>query len=140
MYLTPILWLEIGVAALIGVAILWMRAEYALFLYSFALGFPDFALPLGAIVNLRLDDVLLLLFLARMILWRPAPLSRSQRAIFMWRSIFLGVCVFSIALESTQGSPPQAYDAAKMAGCDFSWPASCARESLLRSRCVSIWT
>jgi O-antigen ligase len=117
MYLTPILWLEIGVAALIGVAILWMRAEYALFLYSFALGFPDFALPLGAIVNLRLDDVLLLLFLARMILWRPAPLSRSQRAIFMWRSIFLGVCVFSIALESTQGSPPQAYDAAKMAGC-----------------------
>jgi O-antigen ligase len=117
MYPTPTLWLELGVAALLGVATLWTRAEYALFLYGLALGFPDFAVPLGATVNLRVDDVLLILFLARMILWSPAPLSRSQRAIFMWQMIFLGVCIFSIAVESAQGSPPQAYDAAKMAGC-----------------------
>jgi O-antigen ligase len=79
--------------------------------------FPDFALPLGATINLRADDALLFVLLARTMFWSPAPLSRGQRAIFTWQTIFLVVCVFSLALESAQGSPPQAYDAAKMAGC-----------------------
>ncbi len=117
MYLTPILWFEIGVAILIGLVFLWTKAEYALFLYAFALGFPDVAFPLGATVNIRVDDVLILLFLARTILWAPAPLSRGQRKIFTWQAIFLGVCLFSIAVETARGTPPAGYETAKMAGC-----------------------
>jgi O-antigen ligase len=117
MYPTPTLWFEIGVAGIAGIALLWVKVEYALFLYAFALGFPDFALPLGATINLRADDVLLFVLLARTIFWRPALLSRGQKAIFTWQTIFLAVCVFSLALESAPGSPPQAYDAAKMVGC-----------------------
>jgi O-antigen ligase len=117
MYLTPTLWFEVGIFALAAIALLWVKVEYALFLYAFALGFPDFALPLGATINLRADDVLLFVFLARTIFWSPAPLSRGQRTIFLWQIIFLAVCIFSIVLESAQGYPPQAYDAARMAGC-----------------------
>ncbi len=114
---TPILWLEIGLAALMAIAILWAKAEYALFLYALALGFPDLAYPLGSMINLRLDDALIVLFLARTFLWTPAPLSAGQRNIFKWQALFLGACLLSIAVESAQGNPPEGYDAAKMAGC-----------------------
>jgi len=117
MYPTPTLWFEIGAAILLGVVLLWTRAEYGLFLYAFALGFPDVAFPLGATINIRLDDILILLFLARTILWTPAPLSRGQRKIFTWQAIFLVACLFSIAVESAQGTPPAGYESAKMAGC-----------------------
>jgi O-antigen ligase len=117
MYLTPTLCLEIGVAMLLGTAILWTKAEYGLFLYAFALGFPDLAYPLGTTINLRVDDVLILLFLARTILWWPAPLSRGQRNILMWQAIFLAACLLSIAVETAQGTPPQGYVTVKMAGC-----------------------
>ena len=117
MYPTPTLWLEIGVAILLGLVFLWAKAEYGLFLYAFALGFPDFAFPLGTTINIRLDDVLILLFLARTILWTPAPLSRRQRKIFTWQAIFLAACLLSIAVETAQGTSPEGYDAAKMAGC-----------------------
>jgi O-antigen ligase len=117
MYLTPILWFEIGVAILIGIVILWTKAEYGLFLYAFALGFPDVAFPLGTTINIRVDDVLILLFLARSILWAPVPLSRGQRNIFTWQAIFLGACLLSIAVETARGTPPAGYETAKMAGC-----------------------
>ena len=117
MYPTPILWFEIGIAVLLGMVFLWTKTEFALFLYGFALGFPDLALPLGAIVNVRVDDVLLLIFLGRILLWTPAPLSRSQRSILLWQAVFFAVCLFSIAVESAQGTPPAAYDAVKMVGC-----------------------
>jgi O-antigen ligase len=117
MYPTPTLWLEIGVAILLGLAFLWVKPEYGLFLYALSLGFPDFAYPLGTTINIRVDDVLLSLFLARTFLWAPAPLSRGQRKIFTWQAIFLGACLFSIAVETAQGTPPEGYDAVKMAGC-----------------------
>jgi O-antigen ligase len=117
MYPTPILWFEFGVAILIGLVFLWTKAEYGLFLYAVALGFPDFALPLGTTINIRADDVLILLFLARTLLWAPAPLSRGQRKIFTWQAIFLAACLLSIAVETAQGTPPGGYEAAKMAGC-----------------------
>ena len=117
MYPTPILWFEIGVAVLLGLVLLWTKAEYGLFLYAFSLGFPDFAYPLGTTINIRLDDVLVVLFLARAILWTPAPLSRNQRKIFKWQAIFLAACLLSIAVETAQGKPPGGYDAARMAGC-----------------------
>lgn len=78
MYPTLTLWFEIGVAGLLGLVFLWAKPEYGLFLYAFALGFPDFAYPLGTTINIRVDDVLILLFLARVFLWTPAPLSRGQ--------------------------------------------------------------
>lgn len=91
--------------------------EYALFLYAMALGFPDFAYPMGSTINLRLDDAFMLIFLARAVLWRPFPLSDGQRNIFKWQALFFGACVLSVLVETAQGNPPEGYDAAKMAGC-----------------------
>jgi O-antigen ligase len=117
MYPTPTLWLEIGVAILLALVFLLTKPEYGLFLYALSLGFPDLAYPLGTTINIRLDDVLIVLFLARTLLWAPAPLSRRQRNIFMWQGIFLAACLLSIAVETAQGTPPSGYDAARMAGC-----------------------
>jgi len=117
MYPTPTLWFEIGVAILLVPVFLCTKPEYGLFLYAFSLGFPDFAYPLGTTINIRLDDVLIVLFLARTILWAPAPLSRRQKSIFIWQGIFLVACLLSIAVETAQGTPPGGYDAARMAGC-----------------------
>jgi O-antigen ligase len=117
MYPTPTLWFEIGAAILIGLVFLWTKAEYALFLYALALGFPDFAFPLGTTINIRVDDVLILLFLARTFLWAPAPLSKGQRNIFKWQALFLSACLLSIIVETVQGTPPEGYASAKMAGC-----------------------
>lgn len=116
MVLTPILWFEVGVAILIGLVLLWTKAEYGLFLYGFALGFPDMAFPLGTTINVRLDDVLILLFLVRSILWAPVPASRSQKNIFLWQALFFAVCFFSVVVETARGTPPGAYETAKMAG------------------------
>ena len=117
MYPTPTLWFEIGVAILISLVFLWTHIDYGLFLYAFALGFPEFALPLGSTINLRVDDVLILLFLARTILWTPAAPSRLQRTILTGQALFLAACLLSIAVETARGTPPAGYEAAKMAGC-----------------------
>jgi len=117
MYPTPILWLEVSVAATLGVAFLWTNPECALFLYGLALGFPDVAMPLGGTINIRLDDVLIVLLLTRSIVWLPVPASRGQRNILTWQGLFLAVCVLSAAVETASGSPPPGYETAKMAGC-----------------------
>src|SRR5579863_8354830 len=117
MYLTTTLWFEICIAVLIGIAFLWTKTEYGLFLYAFALGFPDLAIPLGTTINMRLDDLFILLFLARTLLWTPAPLTKRQRKVFAWQAIFLAACVFSIAVETARGTPPAGYETVKMAGC-----------------------
>lgn len=117
MYPTPTLWFEIGVAALLAIILLWTKIEYGLFLYALVLGFPDLAYPLGATVNLRVEDVLIVLFLARAVLWTPVSPSPGQRRIFTWQALFFAVCLLSIAVESAQGMPPSGYDAARMVGC-----------------------
>lgn len=117
MVMTPILWLEVGACIPIVLAFLWTKAEYALFLYAFALGFPDCAYSLGATINVRLDDVLLLLFLARAVLWTPAPLSKVQRNIYTWQALFIAICLLSTVVETAQGSPPEGYAFFKMTGC-----------------------
>ncbi len=117
MYPTPTLWFEIGAAISLGIAFLWIQADYAVFLYALALGFPDAAYPLGTTVNLRVDDILILLLLVRTVLWIPVPLLRWQKNILMWQGIFLGLSLFSIAVETAQGTPPGGYETAKMAGC-----------------------
>lgn len=117
MYPTPTLWFEIGVTVLLAIIFLWTKVEYGLFLYALALGFPDLAYPLGTMVNLRLEDVLIVLFLARVILWTAVSPSPSQKRILTWQALFLAVCLLSIAVECAQGMPPSGYDAARMAGC-----------------------
>ena len=117
MYPPPTLCFEIGVAILIGLAFLWTRVEYGLFFYALALGFPDVAFPLGTTINIRLDDVLILVFLARTFLWVPAPASKGQKKIWAWQALFLAACLFSVAVESAKGTPPEGYVTAKMAGC-----------------------
>ena len=117
MYLTPILWLELGIAMFIAIGILWTKVEYGLFLYAFALGFPDVALPLGSTINIRIDDILILIFLARSIVWTSLPPSQKQKNIFTWQAVFFAACILSIAVESALGTRPGAYEAAKMAGC-----------------------
>lgn len=117
MNLTTTLWFEICVAVLIGIVFLWTKTDYGLFLYALALGFPDLAIPLGTTINMRLDDLFILLFLARTLLWTPAPLTKGQRKVFAWQAIFLAACVFSIAVETARGAPPAGYETVKMAGC-----------------------
>jgi len=117
MHLTAILWFEIGVAVLMGVGILWTKPEYSLFVYAFALGFPDVALPLGTAINIRIDDALVLVFFVRSLLWVPAPFSLRQRKIFAWQALFLALCLVSAAVGAARGAPPEAYETAKMAGC-----------------------
>jgi O-antigen ligase len=117
LYPTQTLWFEIGAASLTVLVILWTKAEYALFIYALALGFPDFAYPLGTTINVRVDDVLMLVFLARAILWTPAPFSSGQQRIFAWQSLFLAACLLSIVVETAQGTTPEGYASVKMAGC-----------------------
>ncbi len=135
MYSTPTLWFEIGATIVIAIVFLWTKPECALFLYALALGFPDFAYPIGTTINIRAEDVLIVLLLARTVLWTPAPLSRGERNIFTWQAIFLAACLLSIAVETAQGNPPEGYDAAKMAGCAailFVLPRLVQSESRLR--------
>jgi O-antigen ligase len=114
---TPILCLELGIAALIAIGILWTRIEYGLFLYALALGFPDVALPVGDTINIRIDDILMLVFLLRSILWAMPSPSQHQKSILKWEALFFIFCISSIAVESAMGNPPGAYEPAKMAGC-----------------------
>lgn len=117
MHLSPLVWFEIGTAVPIGVAVLWAKPEYGLFLYGVALGFPDIALPLGDAINMRLDDVLAVVFLGRTFLWTPSPLTPGQRKMLAWQAAFLAACILSVAVETAQGSPPPSYEATKMIGC-----------------------
>jgi O-antigen ligase len=117
MYLTPTLWFEIGVAIVIALVLFWTKPTYGLFLYGLTLGFPDLALPLGTTINIRMDDILILIFLARAILWVPAPPSPRQKNIFIAQTLFLVACLFSVVVETARGSPPAGYETVKMAGC-----------------------
>ena len=117
MYLTLTLWFEIGVAIVIGLVFLWTKPDYGLFLYALALGFPDLALPLGKTINIRVDDILILIFLARTILWVPASPSPRQKNIFIGQTLFLLACLLSIVVETARGTPPAGYEAVKMTGC-----------------------
>jgi O-antigen ligase len=117
MYPTPTLWLEIGIAALLALLLLWTKIEYGLFLYGLALGFPDLAYPLGTTVNLRVEDILIVLFLLRAILWTPVLPSPSQKRILTWLAFFVAASLLSTAVELTHGVTPSGYDAARMAGC-----------------------
>ena len=117
MNLSPTLWLEIGVAGLCVLGIIWARPEYGLFLYALALGFPDLAFPLGDAINIRADDVLLLMLLPRTILWTPAPVSPGQRKVFTWQGLFLAACLLSVAVQLGRGDSPGTYETAKLIGC-----------------------
>lgn len=109
--------MEIAGVALVAVIVIWTKPEYGLFLYALALGFPDFAVSAGDAVNIRPDDILMLLFMARAVLWKPAPPTPGQKKILLWQGIFFAACLFSMAVEIGAGNPPGGYDAAKMAGC-----------------------
>jgi len=112
-----ILTIEVGIAILVALAIFCTKPEYGLFLYGFALGFPDVALALGDAINIRLDDLLLLLFLLRAMVWIPARLAPQQRKIFVGQTIFFFACLLSVAVESVLGKPSAPYETAKMIGC-----------------------
>lgn len=71
MEFSAIFWVEIGTAIVIAITVLWTKPEYGVFLYAFALGFPDIALPLGDAINVRVDDVLVGLLLVRTVLCLP---------------------------------------------------------------------
>ena len=108
---------EIGIAILLALSVLCAMPECGLFLYGFALGFPDIAIPIGASINLRLDDGLILLFLFRSLLCTPAPLTPGQRKILGAQALFLFACLLSAVAGIVRGNPPASYDTAKMIGC-----------------------
>jgi O-antigen ligase len=109
--------LELGIAIVLAIVFVWMKPEYALFFYGFALGFPDIAVPLGTAINVRVDDALLLLFLLRSFLWAPAPLAAGQKSVLRWQALLLAVCGISAALGFARDSPPALYETSKMIGC-----------------------
>jgi O-antigen ligase len=108
---------EIGIACLLAIAFVWVKPEYGLFLYGFALGFPDVAVPLGTAINVRVDDALLLLFLLRTFLWVPVPVADGQRKIIRWQALLLAVCAVSAVVGFARDSPPALYETNKMIGC-----------------------
>jgi O-antigen ligase len=117
MDISSILALEIGIAILLLLAVLWVKPEYGLFLYGLALGFPDTAIPLGAAINLRLDDGLIVFFLLRSLLWSPAFLTPGERGIFKWQASLAAACALSALVGRARGTPPAAYETIKMIGC-----------------------
>jgi len=136
MYLSLTSWLEIGVLLVIALPILWAKPEWGLFLYGLALGFPDAAFPLGTAINVRLDDALIFIYLVRVMLWAPVPPSPKQGGILSWQALFLAACLLSVVVETMRGTPPPAYEAAKMAGCAvivFVLPRLVQSERRLRS-------
>jgi O-antigen ligase len=109
--------LEVGIAALLVLAVFSLKPEYGLFFYGFTLGFPDTAIPLGTAINLRLDDGLIVFFLVRSLLWSPAFLTPGQRSIFKWQSCLAAACALSALVGFARGTPPAAYETIKMIGC-----------------------
>ena len=109
--------LEISIAILLTLAGFWVKPEYGLLLYVFALVFPDTAIPLGTAINLRLDDGLIVFFLLRSLLWSPAPLTPAQRSIFKWQGFLAAACSLSAFVGFARGTPPAGYETIKMIGC-----------------------
>ena len=108
---------EVGLAILLVLSFFWVKPEYGLFVYGLALGFPDAASPLGAAINLRLDDGLIVFFLLRSVLWSPASLTPRQRSVFICQALLAGACTFSAFVGFARGNPPAAYETIKMIGC-----------------------
>src|ERR1017187_8700264 len=96
---SPTFGFEVVMTILVVLWVLSEKPEYGLFLYGLALGFPDIAIPLGTAINLRMDDVLIIFFLLRSVLWRPAPLAPGQRKILKWQALLLMVCSLSAVVE-----------------------------------------
>jgi O-antigen ligase len=109
--------LEVGIVMLLVLFIVWVKPEYGLFLYGLALGFPDIAIPLGSAIHIRIDDVLIVLFLLRSLLWKPAPIAPGQRKILGWQALFMALCLLSAAVGIARGTPPAMYETVKMIGC-----------------------
>jgi len=103
--------------ALVGMLFVCLKPEYGLFMYGLALGFPDLAVPLGTTINLRFDDLFMILFLIRVVIWNTTPLTAGQQKILKWQALFLAACVFSASIGLYQGNPPALYETIKMLGC-----------------------
>ncbi|MBV9266957.1 MAG: hypothetical protein JO061_12380, partial [Acidobacteriaceae bacterium] len=128
-----------GLVLLIVLGFLWPRPEYGLLAWGIALGFPDAVIPMGA-VNLRIDDVLLLLLLPRTFIWSIGD-TRSQKSTRAVQFAFLGLCCFSIVIEFLNGNPPPGYEVAKMLGCGlilFSLPRLVEGQRTLRFLLVGL--
>jgi O-antigen ligase len=113
----PMFWLEACVAVVVVGVYLCAKPEHALFLYGLALGFPDLAFPVGTAVNIRVDDLLILLFLIRFIIWTPASSVTGQRKIFRYQMFLFAFCIFSAVVQFARGVPLAPYETAKMVGC-----------------------
>lgn len=109
--------LAVGTALVIALYLVWMKPEYGLFCYGLALGFPDIAVPLGTAINIRLDDGLLLLFLLRMFLWTPAPVTSGPKKLLGCETLFFAACILSAVVGIALWTPPAAYETFKMIGC-----------------------
>jgi O-antigen ligase len=109
--------LEVAIAILLVLGVFWVKPEYGLFMYGFALGFPDVALPFGTAINIRMDDALIIFFLLRSLLCAPAPLVSAPKKILMWQALLFAVCSASAALGFARGVPPASYETIKMLGC-----------------------
>ena len=98
------------ISALIMLAVLLVRPEYILFLYGLSLGFPDIAANVGGIINVRGDDILIILLFIRILLTiKPLYVTESQKKIIIIYFIFLSYCLLSGALIVIFGGKVDSY-------------------------------
>lgn len=97
-------------ACLFIVALMLLHPEYILFLYGVSLGFPDFAISLAGIINLRLDDLMILFLLIRLVITlEQVNTTPDQKNIVLIYGTFFAYALFSASVMTFFGYPPDSY-------------------------------
>lgn len=108
--MTSILILSGFIAALVILVVLLIRPEYILFLYGLSIGFPDISAKVGGVINIRVDDVLIILLFIRMVITlKPLSVTELQNKIISVYLIFLSYCLLSGTLIAIFGGNVDSY-------------------------------
>lgn len=98
------------IAALIVLVVLVIRPEYILLLYGLSIGFPDISANVGGVINIRLDDLLIILLFIRLVITlKPLSVTELQKKIISVYLIFLSYCLLSGALIVIFGGNVDSY-------------------------------
>lgn len=108
--MTSILILGGFIAALIVLIILLIRPEYILFLYGLSIGFPDISAKVGGVINIRVDDILIVMLFARMVITlKPLSVTELQKKIIAVYLFFLSYCLLSGTVIAIFGGSVDSY-------------------------------
>jgi O-antigen ligase len=88
----------LAIVAVCLLATIVLKVELALFVFTAMLGFPDLALPLMDAVNLRVEDLILVILAGRLFLVGGPRCTPGQRRIMAVQLCFAGACLASAVL------------------------------------------